>query len=92
MLGRWDATNILDKHRPRSSPTSISTTPNSPDPAGCTSPWKGLHRAAGTTLVLGETDPEVFAHLPDPKPGSALLLGVDISVTRRQALACRSTV
>jgi dihydrofolate synthase / folylpolyglutamate synthase len=92
MLGRWDATNILDSTVAVVTNVDLDHT----DFAGPSRMHIAMEKAgivrAGTTLVLGETDPDVLPVFLTQKPGRLLQLGVDISVTRRQRSPAGSTV
>jgi dihydrofolate synthase/folylpolyglutamate synthase len=92
MLGRWDATNILDSTVAVVTNIDLDHT----EFAGPSRMHIAMEKAGivrpGTTLVLGETDPEVLPIFLTQKPGRLLQLGVDISVTRRQLSATGSTV
>ena len=92
MLGRWDATNILDSTVAVVTNVDLDHT----DFAGPSRMHIAMEKAGivrpGTTLVLGETDPDVLPVFLTQKPGRLLQLGVDISVTRRQRSPAGSTV
>jgi len=92
MLGRWDATNILDSTVAVVTNVDLDHT----EFAGPSRMHIAMEKAGivrpGTTLVLGETDPEVLPVFLTQKPGRVLQLGVEISVTRRQRSPAGSTV
>lgn len=92
MLGRWDATNIVN------STVSVITNVDldHTDIAGPSRMRIAMEKAgivrAGTTLVLGETDPELLPIFQAQQPGRILQLGQDISVTCRRRTSAGSTV
>ena len=92
MLGRWDATNILDSTVAVVTNVDLDHT----EFAGPSRMHIAMEKAGivrpGTTLVLGETDPEMLPVFLTQKPGRILQLGVEISVARRQRSAAGSTV
>jgi dihydrofolate synthase/folylpolyglutamate synthase len=92
MLGRWDATNIIDSTVAVVTNVELDHT----EFAGPTRTRIAMEKAGivrpGTTLVLGEADPEVLPIFRAQQPGRLLQLGVDISVTRRQRSPTGSTV
>ena len=92
MLGRWDATNIIN------STVSVVTNVDldHTDFAGPSRMDIAMEKAGivrpGTTLVLGETDPEMLPVFLTRKPGRLLQLGVEISATNRRRSPAGSTV
>jgi dihydrofolate synthase / folylpolyglutamate synthase len=92
MLGRWDATNILDSTVAVVTNVDLDHT----EFAGPSRTHIAMEKAGivrpGTTLVLGETDPEVLPVFLTQKPGRLLQLGVDISVAHRLRSPAGSTV
>jgi dihydrofolate synthase/folylpolyglutamate synthase len=92
MLGRWDATNILDSTVAVVTNVDLDHT----EFAGPSRTHIAMEKAGivrpGTTLVLGETDPEVLPIFLTQKPGRLLQLGVDISVAHRLRSPAGSTV
>jgi dihydrofolate synthase/folylpolyglutamate synthase len=83
MLGRWDATNIVNStvtvitnvdidHTEYAGPGRVDV---AMEKAGIAHP--------GATLVLGETDPELLPIFRAQRPRQLLQLGVDISATGR---------
>ena len=92
MLGRWDATNILDSTVAVVTNVDLDHT----EFAGPSRMHIAMEKAGivrpGTTLVLGETDPEVLPVFLTQKPGRLLQLGVDISVAHRRRSTAGSTV
>jgi dihydrofolate synthase/folylpolyglutamate synthase len=92
MLGRWDATNILNSTVAVVTNVDLDHT----EFAGPSRMHIAMEKAGivrpGTTLVLGETDPEVLPVFLTQKPGRLLQLGVDITVARRQRSPTGSTV
>jgi dihydrofolate synthase / folylpolyglutamate synthase len=80
MLGRWDATNVLDAK------LSIVTNVDldhieyaGPTREAIAREKSGIIRK-GATLVLGETDPALLPIFEEQQPGRVLLLGRDIGV------------
>jgi len=92
MLGRWDATNILDSTVAVVTNVDLDHT----EFAGPSRMHIAMEKAGivrpGTTLVLGETDPDVLPVFLTQRPGRLLQLGVDVSVTHRQRSPAGSTV
>jgi len=92
MLGRWDATNIIN------STVSVVTNVDldHTDFAGPSRMHIAMEKVGivrpGTTLVLGETDPEMLPVFLTRKPGRLLRLGVEISATNRRRSPAGSTV
>jgi dihydrofolate synthase / folylpolyglutamate synthase len=92
MLGRWDATNILDSTVAVVTNVELDHT----EFAGPSRMHVAMEKAGivrpGMTLVLGETDPDVMPVFVAQQPGRLLQLGVDISVTGRRRSSVGSTI
>jgi dihydrofolate synthase/folylpolyglutamate synthase len=92
MLGRWDATNIIDSTVAVVTNVDLDHT----EFAGPSRMHIAVEKAGiirpGTTLVLGETDPDMLPIFLTRKPGRLLQLGVEITVARRELSASGSTV
>jgi dihydrofolate synthase / folylpolyglutamate synthase len=92
MLGRWDATNILDSTVAVVTNVELDHT----EFAGPSRMHVAMEKAGivrpGMTLVLGETDPDVMPIFVAQRPGRLLQLGVDISVTGRRRSSAGSTI
>lgn len=92
MLGRWDATNIIN------STVSVVTNVDldHTEFAGPSRMHIAMEKAGivrpGTTLVLGETNPEMLPIFRTQKPGRLLQFGVDVAATDRQRSPAGSTV
>lgn len=84
MLGRWDATNILNSTVAVITNVELDHT----EFAGHTRMHIAMEKAGivhpGTTLVLGETDPKLLPIFAAQRPRQLLQLGVDITATDRQ--------
>ncbi len=92
MLGRWDATNIINS-------TVAVITNIELDHTEYTGPRRidiAIEKAGiirpDATLVLGETDPELLPIFLAQRPRRLLQMGADISVTHRQRTSVGSTV
>jgi dihydrofolate synthase/folylpolyglutamate synthase len=92
MLGRWDATNILNSTVAVITNVELDHT----EFAGHTRMHVAMEKAGivrpATTLVLGETDPELLPIFSAQRPRGLLQLGADICVTDRQLSPTGSTV
>ncbi|WP_234713813.1 bifunctional folylpolyglutamate synthase/dihydrofolate synthase [Mycolicibacterium chlorophenolicum] len=92
MLGRWDATNILNSTVAVITNVELDHT----EFAGHTRMHIAMEKAGivhpGTTLVLGETDPKLLPIFAAQRPRQLLQLGVDITATDRQRSPTGSTV
>jgi dihydrofolate synthase/folylpolyglutamate synthase len=92
MLGRWDATNILDSAVAVVTNVDLDHTEFAgPSRMHIAMEKSGIVRP-GTTLVLGETDPEMLPVFRTQKPGRLWQLGAEISVAHRRRSTTGSTI
>jgi dihydrofolate synthase/folylpolyglutamate synthase len=82
MLGRWDATNVIDAGVSVVTNVELDHT----DFAGHTRAAIAAEKAGiiveGATLVTGETDPDLLVLFEQRRPGRTLTLGIDMGYTR----------
>lgn len=83
MLGRWDATNVLDSTVAVVTNVDLDHTEMAgPSRAHIASEKAGIIHP-NATLVLGETDPQLLPIFVAQGPRRVLQLGVDLSVSQR---------
>ncbi len=82
MLGRWDATNVIDAGVAVVTNVELDHTEYAgPTRAGIAAEKAGII-VEGATLVTGETDPDLLALFKKRRPGRTLALGVDVGYVR----------
>jgi dihydrofolate synthase/folylpolyglutamate synthase len=84
MLGRWDATNIVDSSVSVITNVELDHTEFAGDSRRHVAVEKAGIIRPGTTLVLGETDPDLLPVFAARRPSEILKLGVDVAAVRRR--------
>jgi dihydrofolate synthase/folylpolyglutamate synthase len=92
MLGRWDATNIVDSSVSVITNVELDHTEFAGDSRRHVAMEKAGIIRPGSTLVLGETDPDLLPVFVAQRPGEILQLGVGVLAHRRQSSPTGSLV
>jgi dihydrofolate synthase / folylpolyglutamate synthase len=92
MLGRWDATNVIDAGVAVVTNVELDHTEFAGPTRAAIAEEKAGIVVPGATLVTGETDPDLAPLFAEREPGRTLVLGVDVGYDRYRPVPGGSVV